>query len=75
MGLKIYAEFEPPKLAGCYGPGIWNIKQKHNGIDQNTLQCCHSQHKRSRENKKIATIFMDLPKAFDTLNHNLLVAN
>ena len=47
LGLKIYGEFERPKLLGCYGPGIWNIEQKDNGIDRNTLQCCHSQHKRS----------------------------
>ena len=27
--------FEAPKLSACYGPGIWNIKQKDNEIDQN----------------------------------------
>ena len=47
LGLKIYGDLEPPKLPGCYGPGIRNIKQKNNGIDQNTLHCCHSHHKRS----------------------------
>ena len=47
LGLKIYRDFEPAKLPGCYGPGTWNIKKKDNGIDHNTLQCCHSHHKRS----------------------------
>ena len=47
LGLKIYGDFEPPKLPGCYDPGIRNMKQKNNGIDQNTLHCCHSHHKRS----------------------------
>ena len=28
LGLKIYGDFEPPKLPGCYGPVIRNIKQK-----------------------------------------------
>ena len=47
LGLKIYGDFEPPKLPGCYGPDIQNIKQKNNGTDQNTLHCYHSHHKRS----------------------------
>ena len=33
LGLKIYGDFEPPKLAGYYGPGILNKKQKDNGIN------------------------------------------
>ena len=28
LGLKIYGDLEPPKLPGCYGSGIWNIKLK-----------------------------------------------
>ena len=47
LGLKIYWEVRTPKLPGCYGPGIWNIKQKDNGIDQNTLQYCDRHYKRS----------------------------
>ena len=47
LGLKIYGGFEPPKLRGCSCPGIWNIKQKDNGIDPKILQCCHSHHKHS----------------------------
>ena len=35
LNLKIYGGFEAHKLSECYGPGIWNIKQKDNKIDQN----------------------------------------
>ena len=47
LSLKIYGDLEPPKLPGCFGPGIRNIKQKNDRIDKNTLHCCHSHHKRS----------------------------
>ena len=28
--------FKLPKFLGCYGPGMCDVKQKDNGIDQNT---------------------------------------
>ena len=40
LGLKISRGLRPPESSGCYDPDIWNVKQKDNGIEQNTPQCC-----------------------------------
>ena len=51
---------------------MWKLKRKDNRIDQNTLQCYYGYA--LYKGKKVGTIFMDLSEAFDTLNHNLLLA-
>ena len=37
FGLKICGGYKPPKPPGCYYPGIWNVKQKGNLMDQYIL--------------------------------------
>ena len=32
-----------PKTTGCYGPGMWNIKQKDNGMDLSIWSLCEYQ--------------------------------
>ena len=44
LGLKICRGLKPPKSPWCYGPGMWNVKEKDNRMDQNTLQCCYSRY-------------------------------
>ena len=42
--LKICGGLKSGKFPGCCGPGMWNVKQKDNGIDQNALQCCYGHY-------------------------------
>ena len=34
LGLKICRGLKPPKPTWCYGPGMWNVKEKDNSIEQ-----------------------------------------
>ena len=36
LGSKICGGLKPPKFLGCCGPGISNVKQKDNGMNQST---------------------------------------
>ena len=40
MGLEISGWLKPPEPLGCYGPGMWKVKQKDNGMDQNNIGYC-----------------------------------
>ena len=60
-------------LESKFSPQLIGFRKNHS--TQNVLlnmigKCKHALDK----GKKVGTMFMDLPKAFDTLNHNLLLA-
>ena len=73
--MKNCRELKFSKLRGFYGPGMQNVKQKDNGIDQITL---HSNVMITISTldkyKKEDTMFVNLSRASDTLNHDLLLA-
>ena len=73
LGLEISGWLKSAEPHGHYGPGMWSVKQKDNGIDQNTLHYCYSHLNALDKGGKVGTIFMNLSKVFHTLDPNLLL--
>ena len=44
LDLKICGGLKPPTSPWCYDPGMYNVKEKDDRMDQNTLQYCYSHY-------------------------------
>ena len=62
-------ELKSAKPSRCYHLGMWNVKRKVDGIDQNSPVFVMVTIKALDKNKKVSAIFVDISKVLDTLNH------